>query len=31
MFDGIAGAGAGGKETIKMSQQSLGIQFGWKF
>jgi long-chain fatty acid transport protein len=31
MFDGIAGAGAGGTETIKMSQQSLGIQFGWKF
>jgi long-chain fatty acid transport protein len=31
MFDGIAGAGAGGSETIKMSQQSLGIQFGWKF
>ncbi|MEY4736199.1 MAG: hypothetical protein RL302_518 [Pseudomonadota bacterium] len=25
------GAGMGGTETIKMSQQSLGIQFGWKF
>ena len=25
------GAGAGGTETIRMSQQSLGVQFGWKF
>lgn len=31
MFDGIAGAGAGGTETVRMSQQSIGIQFGWKF
>jgi long-chain fatty acid transport protein len=31
MFNSIAGAGAGGNETIKMSQQSLGIQFGWKY
>ena len=31
MFNSIAGAGAGGNETIKMSQQSLGVQFGWKY
>ena len=31
MFDGIAGAGAGGTETVKMSQQSLGVQMGWRF
>jgi len=31
MFDGIAGAGAGGTETVKMTQQSLGVQFGWRF
>lgn len=31
MFNSIAGAGAGGNETIRMSQQSLGIQFGWKY
>lgn len=30
MFNGIA-AGSGGTETIKMSQQSLGVQVGWKF
>ncbi|MEQ1658494.1 MAG: long-chain fatty acid transporter, partial [Hylemonella sp.] len=30
MFNGIQ-AGSGGTETIKMSQQSLGIQFGWKY
>jgi long-chain fatty acid transport protein len=23
--------GMGGNETISMSQQSLGVQFGWKF
>lgn len=28
-FDALMGPGAGGTETIKMSQQSLGIQFGW--
>lgn len=31
MFNSIAGAGAGGNETIKMSQQSLGVQYGWKY
>jgi long-chain fatty acid transport protein len=32
MFDGITGqTGAGGTETVKMSQQAIGIQFGWKF
>jgi long-chain fatty acid transport protein len=25
------GPGAGGTETIKMSQQALGFQFGWKW
>jgi long-chain fatty acid transport protein len=25
------GAGAGGTETVKMSQQSFGIQYGWRF
>jgi long-chain fatty acid transport protein len=28
---GASTAGGGGTETIRMSQQSLGIQFGWKF
>jgi long-chain fatty acid transport protein len=28
---GASTAGAGGSETIRMRQQSLGIQFGWKF
>jgi long-chain fatty acid transport protein len=32
MFNGLGfGATYGGTETIKMSQQSLGIQVGWKF
>jgi long-chain fatty acid transport protein len=32
MFNSLGfGATYGGNETIKMSQQSLGIQFGWKF
>lgn len=31
MFDGIAGARAGGTETVRMSQKALGVQFGWKF
>lgn len=30
-FDSMGGAGAGGTETVKMSQQAIGIQFGWKF
>jgi long-chain fatty acid transport protein len=30
MFNSIS-AGSGGTETIKMSQQSLGVQFGWKY
>jgi long-chain fatty acid transport protein len=28
-FDALMGPGAGGTETIRMSQQSIGIQFGW--
>ncbi|MDO8251082.1 MAG: outer membrane protein transport protein [Rhodoferax sp.] len=31
MFDALMGTGAGGTETIKMSQQSIGIQFGWRW
>lgn len=27
----LAAYGVGGTETIKMNQQSLGVQFGWKF
>ena len=30
-FDSVMGSGAGGTETIKMSQQALGFQFGWKW
>lgn len=30
MFNNLS-AGSGGTETIRMSQQSLGIQFGWKY
>jgi long-chain fatty acid transport protein len=30
-FDSMGGAGVGGTETVKMSQQAIGIQFGWKF
>ncbi len=31
LFDKLMGPGAGGTETIKMKQQSLGIQYGWRF
>jgi long-chain fatty acid transport protein len=31
LFDSLMGPGAGGLETIKMSQQALGFQFGWKW
>lgn len=31
MFDALMGPGAGGTETVKMSQQSLGVQFGWRW
>lgn len=31
MFNSLAGAGAGGTETVRMSQQSLGVQYGWKY
>ena len=31
LFDALMGPGAGGTETIKMSQQSLGVQFGWRW
>jgi long-chain fatty acid transport protein len=31
LFDSLMGSGAGGVETIKMSQQALGFQFGWKW
>lgn len=30
LFNALQGPGAGGNETIYMSQRSLGIQFGWK-
>jgi len=29
LFDALMGPGAGGTETIRMSQQSIGIQYGW--
>ena len=29
LFNALAGPGAGGTETVKMSQQALGIQYGW--
>lgn len=33
LFDKLPGSftGAGGTETVKMSQQAIGVQFGWKF
>jgi hypothetical protein len=31
LFNLLMGPGAGGVETIKMSQQALGFQFGWKW
>lgn len=31
LFDSLMVPGAGGVETIKMSQQALGFQFGWKW
>jgi long-chain fatty acid transport protein len=31
LFNSLMGPGAGGTETIKMSQQALGFQFGWKW
>lgn len=31
MFDALMGPGAGGTETVKMSQQALGIQYGWRW
>lgn len=31
LFDALMGPGAGGTETIKMKQQSIGIQYGWRF
>jgi long-chain fatty acid transport protein len=31
LFNALMGPGAGGTETISMGQQSLGIQFGWKY
>ncbi len=31
LFNAIAGPGAGGTETVKMSQQALGIQYGWRW
>lgn len=31
MFNSLAGPGVGGTEAVKMSQQSLGLQYGWRF
>lgn len=31
LFNALMGPGAGGTETVRMSQKSLGVQFGWKF
>ena len=31
LFDALMGPGAGGQETIRMRQQSLGVQYGWRF
>ena len=31
LFNAIAGPGAGGTETIQMSQQAFGIQYGWRW
>ena len=31
LFDTLMGPGAGGTETISMGQQSIGVQYGWKF
>jgi long-chain fatty acid transport protein len=31
MFNALMGPGAGGTETIRMSQNSLGVQVGWRF
>jgi long-chain fatty acid transport protein len=31
LFNSLMGPGAGGTETVQMSQQALGFQFGWKW
>jgi long-chain fatty acid transport protein len=31
MFDSLMGPGAGGTETVKMSQKAIGIQYGWRW
>lgn len=31
LYNTLVGPGAGGTETVKMSQQSIGIQYGWRF
>ena len=31
LFDALMGSGAGGAETIRMKQQAIGVQYGWKF
>lgn len=31
LFDSLMGPGAGGTETVKMSQKAIGIQYGWRW
>jgi long-chain fatty acid transport protein len=31
MFNALMGAGMGGTETARMHQNSLGVQFGWRY
>lgn len=31
LFNGLVGPGAGGTETIRLKQNSLGVQFGWRY
>ncbi|MDE2419364.1 MAG: outer membrane protein transport protein [Burkholderiales bacterium] len=31
LYNTLMGPGVAGNETVKMSQQAIGIQFGWKF
>jgi long-chain fatty acid transport protein len=31
LYDSLMGPGAGGTETVKMSQQAMGVQVGWRF
>ena len=31
MFNAMMGPGAGGTETISMSQNSIGVQYAWRW